>query len=67
MSKEQHKWIEHWKAFLDEATPDEKLKVLKQQPAFKPKKRVVKLREKLEVAKAMKIKNAEKQHRAQEQ
>jgi hypothetical protein len=29
MSKEQHKMLEHWKAFLDDASPDEKLKVLK--------------------------------------
>ena len=29
MSKEQHKMLDHWKAFLDLAPPDEKLKVLK--------------------------------------
>lgn len=67
MSKEQLKTLDHWKAFLDNAQPDEKLNVLMQDPVFKPKKRITKLREKLEVAKNMKQKAAEKKAQQQQE
>jgi len=56
MTREQQKTNEHWKAFMDNASPDEKVQVLLENPVFKPKKRVVKLRSKLEVAKKIKQK-----------
>ena len=64
MTKVQQKTNEQWKAFLDMANPDEKMTLLMEDPVFKPKKRVQKLKKQLDVAKKIKQKNAEKRHEA---
>jgi len=64
MTREQQKTNEHWGAFMDNGTPDEKVASLLESLAFKPKKRVLKLRSKLEGAKKIKQKQAEKRHEA---